>query len=74
MISAGYKSAYQQGYSDAMRDFRKESKAGYWIEHHKSNEFGSIYKCSLCGSLIGNKMFNYCPNCGARMAESEEGL
>ena len=26
MISAGYKSAYQQGYSDAMRDFRKKSK------------------------------------------------
>lgn len=24
MISAGYKSAYQQGYSDAMRDFRKK--------------------------------------------------
>ncbi len=26
MISTGYKSAYQQGYSDAVRDFRKESK------------------------------------------------
>ncbi len=26
MISAGYKSAYQQGYSDAMSDFRKKSK------------------------------------------------
>ena len=26
MISAGYKSAYQQGYSDAMCDFRKKSK------------------------------------------------
>lgn len=26
MIGAGYKSAYQQGYSDAMRDFRKKSK------------------------------------------------
>ena len=27
MISAGYKSAYQQGYSDAMRDFREKSKS-----------------------------------------------
>jgi len=26
MISAGYKSAYQQGYSDAMRDFREKPK------------------------------------------------
>ena len=26
MISEGYKSAYQQGYSDAMRDFSKKSK------------------------------------------------
>ena len=25
-ISVGYKSAYQQGYSDAMRDFRKKSE------------------------------------------------
>lgn len=25
MISEGYKSAYRQGYSDAMRDFRKKS-------------------------------------------------
>lgn len=25
MMSAGYKSAYQQGYSDAMCDFRKKS-------------------------------------------------
>lgn len=26
MISEGYKSAYQQGYSDTVRDFRKKSK------------------------------------------------
>ena len=26
MISAGYKSTYQQGYSDAMCDFRKEPR------------------------------------------------
>ena len=26
MINVGYKSAYQQGYRDAMRDFREKSK------------------------------------------------
>jgi hypothetical protein len=51
---------------------QKDPKMGYWIEHHKSNVFGSIYKCSLCDSLIGKKIFNYCPNCGAKMIESED--
>ena len=43
MISAGYKSAYQQGYSDAMRDFRKKSKSDVLDkirEEIKSKKFG----------------------------------
>lgn len=59
-----------------------------WFEHktiHGKNICDSVtghceFKCSLCGadassimmgSLDGGK-FNYCPNCGARMDESEE--
>lgn len=33
------------------------------------------YKCNLCGQLCAMsiyKMMNFCPNCGAKMRESEE--
>ncbi len=78
MISAGYKSAYQQGYSDAMRDFRKEPKTGRWIAQDIHN-CHTDFKCSECG-YIHNFMhlygeptadYSYCPNCGAKMEESE---
>ena len=75
MISAGYKSAYQQGYSDAMRDFRKEPKTGHWIEGKYRNDDirynDSSYKCDKCGRIIDFKE-NYCPNCGAKMIEPQE--
>ncbi|MBR3160814.1 MAG: hypothetical protein IKF14_17145, partial [Atopobiaceae bacterium] len=28
-------------------------------------------RCSLCGYGIGDKRFNYCPNCGARIEVAE---
>lgn len=28
-------------------------------------------RCSLCGYGIGDKRFNYCPNCGARIEVEE---
>lgn len=46
---------------------------GKWIDTQEKEEwYGSLYKCSLCGSgLIETD--NYCPKCGARMdAEREE--
>ena len=74
MISAGYKSAYQQGYSDAMRDFRKEPKTGRWIRH--DNGKYHWYLCSCCDAMVGSdeKMmaYKYCHNCGAKMVESQE--
>ena len=70
MISKGYKSAYQQGYSDAMRDFRKEPKTGHWIDD----------KCSVCGKgtedLIDSREWyqneepKYCPFCGVKLVDS----
>lgn len=81
MISAGYKSAYQQGYSDAMRDFREEPKTGHWVEHPEietsTPEYLMFYECSECGdkqcfckSDIHKKRF--CGNCGCRMVEPQE--
>ena len=43
---------------------------GRWIEKEKYT-FGIMYDCSLCENRIldNGHSWNYCPNCGARMAE-----
>ena len=75
MISAGYKSAYQQGYSDAMRDFRKKPKIGHWIMtgDYYTGAYGSLdyVRCSCC-NYESLEEGNYCPNCGAKMVEPQE--
>ena len=40
---------------------------GNWIE--KPYLFGTTRYCSLCGENYGmpHGMYNYCPNCGAKM-------
>jgi len=40
-------------------------KTGRWI-------YSGYYECSECGKTTYNDTYNYCPNCGARMAESED--
>lgn len=71
MISAGYKSAYQQGYSDAKRDFRKEPKIAQWIVDPLKYGDDDIH-CSFCGAIIErnewlNHRFYYCYHCGTKM-------
>lgn len=45
-------------------------KHGEWIYLYESSD---INRCSLCGFCVQDKisnvreMFNYCPNCGAKM-------
>ena len=46
---------------------------GRWIEKEKYT-FGIMYDCSLCENRIldnGNP-WHYCPNCGAKMDETED--
>ena len=54
-------------------------KTGHWKQY--GNSWEDKYKCSECGEaqpkiLCGEKIIghwsNYCPNCGAKMAESED--
>lgn len=45
----------------------KDKPKGRWID---IGDEGLVFKCSLCG-LKKTIESNYCPNCGARMAESE---
>ena len=52
-----------------------ERKNGIWIKTGQSFVFPEKfrnYSCSECGYDVDKTKFNYCPNCGARMEESEE--
>jgi len=54
-------------FADRCRECGKMRK-GHWIWN-----FDKGYcKCSKCGIGMGHKEFDYCPNCGAKMQESEE--
>lgn len=46
-----------------------QPKTGRWIEHF--DESGKWYECDRCHTDWGGSV-NYCPNCGAKMTESEE--
>lgn len=46
-----------------------------FIELHRRGGYAHAYFCSNCGWLDGYPIedrFNYCPNCGAKMDESED--
>lgn len=61
------------------REIEQEPKTGNWIAQDIHN-CHTDFKCSECGyihsfmHLYGKPTadYTYCPNCGARMAESEE--
>lgn len=40
-------------------------KRGKWIEKSTGGE--PFYRCSECGYVEWDTLYNYCPNCGARM-------
>ena len=52
-------------------------KHGHWIEVQRIHETDhtAICECSLCGDTVwvydGQRAWNYCPNCGAKMDEVE---
>ena len=55
-----------------------EPKHGHWIEVQRIHEkdHTAICECSLCGDTVwvydGQRAWNYCPNCGAKMDEVRE--
>lgn len=58
----------------------QEPKTGHWVKYGIPRCGEQHYKCTSCGYYINfgqwgelySKEFKYCPNCGCRMAESEE--
>lgn len=56
----------------------KEPKTGYWewVQYDANPKIGNFH-CSECRYIpaifnMSAQNLNYCPNCGAKMAESEE--
>lgn len=67
-------------YDTAIKALEQEPKTGYWIKYGAPRCGEQHYKCTLCEYYINfgqwgelyTKEFKYCPNCGAKMQESEE--
>ena len=64
-----------------LRDYKrlKEQKTGHWIECD-GWDGDEYYECSVCSEpfvLIdgtpADNLYNYCPNCGAKMSEIPTG-
>lgn len=52
----------------AIKALEQEPRTGKWIEHF--DESGKWYECDQCHTDWGGAV-NFCPNCGAKMAEQE---
>lgn len=63
---------------EIIKALEQEPETGRWIEQ-EGYDGDTYYDCSECGEsfcLIDgtptDNLYNYCPNCGAKMAESED--
>ena len=71
-------SEYIEAYEMAIKALEQEPKTGHWIECDGWD--GDVYyECSVCSEpfvLIDgtptDNLYNYCPNCGAKMVEPQE--
>ena len=58
-------------------DFPSAEKTGHWVHGERLPSARTYCKCSNCFTEIESDMFafdfdmNFCPNCGAKMSESE---
>lgn len=59
----------------AVREIRRE---GEWKEvlRYRPTDTAAICECSLCHDTVwvydGQRKWNYCPNCGAKMVKDDE--
>ena len=69
---------YDRGFRDGYAQATSEVRHGHWVEVQRIHEADhtAICECSLCGDTVwvydGQRAWNYCPNCGAKMDEVEE--
>lgn len=77
--------AYKLGWNDAIDAIISSAqtvdpvKHGHWKEVQRIHETDhtAICECSLCGDTVwvydGQRAWNYCPRCGAKMDEVKDG-
>ena len=46
-----------------------ERSTGHWV--HDGSHWKNRFNCSVCNYYLIDEPTKYCPNCGARMIESE---
>lgn len=64
---------YQQAKAMAIEALEQQPKTGAWVP--VDAEPHDICECNVCGWLLyyeDRTDFKYCPNCGARMIESQK--
>ena len=66
----------QEPYNNAQTVDAEPVKHGHWIMTNKEKTDRPLPECSRCGWYVtkgGVLDFTYCPNCGAKMDEVEDG-
>ena len=69
---------YLRNEDDIPTVYAEPIRHGHWIEVQRIHEkdHTAICECSLCGDTVwvydGQRAWNYCPNCGAKMDEVKE--
>lgn len=60
----------QEAIDMAIEALQAEPKHGEWIEERNITTDGkgyTAYRCSVCQCAVLTKLYNFCPNCGAKM-------
>lgn len=61
-------------FTEHLPSVNPQPKIGHWIEDKEQIHVERTYHCSECGCMaFGNERSNYRPDCGAEMAENNEG-
>ena len=75
--------AFCEAYDMAIKALEGQPKTGHWIEVAKYSDGKHKIECSECGNYIFDRghansqnvkdKYKYCPNCGAKMEEADNG-